>query len=124
MKSIRTLAAAGAVTLALGSAGCASTQEPRSPFDRTGTNDQVLLTVENQDFRDATVYVYWNGVKDRAGFVTGKTTRTFEMTWKSEDVVLEVDFVGQGGFYSERVPVYQGDHLNFVIMPEADRYRY
>lgn len=113
----------GTVLMALGMAACASMSEPAEraaddPFEvaRGGGTDEVLLTVENNDFRDATIYVLWNGARRRAGTVTGKTSETFRMEWRSEWVQLEVDFLGGGGYTTERVDVVQGDHLNFVIM--------
>jgi len=98
--------------------GCAAGQsEPGSPFDGTRGSEDILLTVENNDFADATIHLYWNGVRQRAGFVTGKTTETFRLPWKSEWAYIEVDFVGGTRDYqSERVSIYPGDHLNFVIM--------
>ncbi len=98
--------------------GCASTPDntTRSPFDENTAPEDILLTVENNDFRDATIHVYWNGVRTRAGTVIGKTSETFRMKWKSEWAHLGVDFLGRGGYQTERVPVYPGDHLNFVIM--------
>jgi hypothetical protein len=107
--------------LALSLLGCAAGppgSDPRiNPFDRAveGTED-VLLTVQNNDFRDASIYAIWNGVKRRVGEVTGMTSETFRMTWMSEEIQLAIDFVGGGGYTSERVPVTQGDHLDFVIM--------
>jgi hypothetical protein len=53
------------------------------------------------------------------GSVTGMTSQTFRMSWRSEEIQLEIDFVGGGGYVSERVPVTQGDHLDFVIMAGA-----
>jgi hypothetical protein len=88
------------------------------PFDaRGGLDEDVLLTVENNDFRDASVYALWNGVRRRVGSVTGKTTQTFRMEWLSEFIQFHVDFLGQGEYRSEVVPVDRGDHLNFVILP-------
>jgi hypothetical protein len=76
----------------------------------------------NDDFRDATVYVYWSGVRARAGSVTGKTTQTFTMPWRGEYVQLRVDFLGSRSEYrTEVVPVDRGDHLNFVIMSAYGR---
>lgn len=97
---------------------CASPQEiRRTPFDGAGpTEDEVWLTVENNDFRDATIHLDWSGRRTRAGVVTGKTTETFRMRWVSEWALIEVDFLGGGGYQSETVPVYPGDHLHFVIM--------
>ncbi|MEX2048911.1 MAG: hypothetical protein WEB90_04975 [Gemmatimonadota bacterium] len=114
----------GTVLMALGMSACASTSEPAErpagdPFAvaRGAPTDEVLLTVENNDFRDATIYVSWNGARRRAGTVTGKSSETFRMDWRSEWVQLQVDFLGGGGYTTERVDVVQGDHLNFVIMP-------
>jgi hypothetical protein len=87
------------------------------PFDAAGGNSEdVLLTVQNNDFRDASIYAVWNGVRRRVGSVTGMTSETFRMDWRSEEIQLAIDFVGGGGYMSERVPVTQGDHLDFVIM--------
>jgi hypothetical protein len=47
------------------------------------------------------------------------TSQTFRMSWQSEEIQLEIDFVGGGGYVSERVPVTQGDHLDFVILAGA-----
>jgi hypothetical protein len=103
-------------------AACASSQSatPRSedPFSGGAANEEVLLTVQNNDFRDASIYVYWNGVRDRVGEVTGKTSETFRMSWRSERVELGIDFVGGGGYRSESIDVTQGDHLNFVILSD------
>ena len=99
---------------------CATTQGESvadgGPFDGGAWSDEVLLTVENNDFRDATIDVYWNGMRTRAGIVTGKTTETFELRWRGEWVRLGVDFLGSGGYETEQVPVDPGDHLNFTIM--------
>lgn len=97
---------------------CASS--PGSDVMRTtGQGEDVQLTVENNDFRDASIYAYWNGAKTRVGMVTGKTSDTFEMRWRSEEIRFEVDFIGGGGFMSDIMDVYEGDHLNFVILPQG-----
>ena len=104
--------------LAMSVAACASPQAASTrtddPFAERADQD-VLLTVQNNDFRDATIYAYWNGVKTRLGMVVGKTSETFRMRWRSEEVQLEVDFVGRGTFRTERIDVWAGDHLDFVI---------
>lgn len=98
-------------------AACGTTQEaPGSPFEGTAGSEEILITVENNNFRDATVHVYWNGLRTRAGTVIGKSTETFRLQWKSEWAHLGVDFLGGGGYETETVPVNPGDHLNFVIM--------
>ena len=124
---------AGAVSvllLAATLAGCATTPAQGGPFSAVGGdrgNEDVRITIENVDFRDATVYAYWNGVRRRVGFVVGKTSKTFRMRWLSERLLLEIDFVGGGGYRTESIDVFRGDHLNFVIMLyrnfETDRRR-
>jgi len=106
--------------LALATAGCVtgSAEAPRDPFDAAASQDEeVFLTVENNHFQDANIFAHWDGIRRRVGMVTGKTTETFQMKWVSERVQLEIDFVGGGGYRTESVDVWQGDHLNFVIMP-------
>lgn len=105
--------------LVIGACGGGSTRAgpggPPNPFDPRAESEDILLTVQNDDFRDATVHVIWNGVRTRAGMVVGKTSQTFRMRWRSEEVRLHVDFVGQGEYVSERIGVLRGDHLHFVI---------
>jgi hypothetical protein len=113
----RLAALAAVAVLAASCSSMGGTNSSARPFDEASAfSEDILLTVENNDLRDATVHVVWGGMKSRAGSVTAKTTQTFRLRWRSEEVQLEADFLGGGGFRSERVPVYPGDHLNFVIM--------
>ena|SRR6185503_19671970 len=119
---MRPFASASRVMLALAMVGCATAQQgrvSREPFSGTDPGGALVsLTVQNNDFRDASVYIVWNGVRDRVGSVTGKTSQTFRTRWRSEQVQLEVDFVGGGGFRSDKMDVWQGDHLDFVILAD------
>ncbi len=114
------LVAVSSLALLLGAcaAGAPGTSTRTDPFEAAAgrESDEVLLTVQNNDFRDASIYAVWNGVRKRVGSVTGMTSETFRMRWQSEEIQLSIDFVGGGGYTSERVPVTQGDHLDFVIM--------
>ena len=119
MSSHRNLVGLGVVGCVLAMTACASLgQSSADPFDgQTPSYDEpVRITIENNDFRDATIYGMWNGMRDRLGMVTGKTTRTFSTDWKSEDFSFYVNFVGGGEYRSESIEVWGGDHLNFVIM--------
>jgi hypothetical protein len=109
------------LSLALGMGACATARPSAGadPFSGGGQPEDVLITVENNDFRDANLYAVWNGVPRRVGSVTGKTTRTFRTLWRSEYLQFHVDFLGQGEYRTEVVPVDRGDHLSFVIMPGA-----
>lgn len=108
-----------AVGVALTVTACATGGTTSDPFtgESLGLGGPVRVTIRNDDFRDATVYGYWNGVRERIGMVTGKTSETFETDWKSETLSFYVNFVGGGEYHSETIEVWGGDHLDFVIMP-------
>jgi len=121
MSTWRSLIALGSAVCILVAVSCASVGRapPQDPFSGSapGFGDPVRFTIQNNDFRDATVYGYWNGVRERVGMVTGKTIKTFDTDWKSETFSFFVDFVGGGEYYSETIEVWPGDHLDFVILP-------
>jgi hypothetical protein len=122
MRVRRPFTALVALGLSLVIAACSALREDTlpSPFDggSRGT-PSILITVDNQDFRDATLYANWNGVRHRVGTVTGKTTETLETPWREHVVQLEVDFLGGGEMKAwNPIQVQSGDHLDFVIMPE------
>jgi hypothetical protein len=105
----------GVALLAL--AACSTRAAAPSAFAR-GEQAVVFLAVDNYDYRDATIYADWKGVKHRVGMVTGKTKETFSMPWRDYEVRFEVDFVGGGGFrVPDAVAVWGGEHLDLVIMP-------
>jgi hypothetical protein len=114
-----------AVVAILGS-GCASASELAggSPDDPMAPNDKygsvVQLTVQNNDFKDATVYAVWDGgTRRRIGMVTGKTSATFTFDWVSHRLHVEADFVAGEGFVSDEIEVWEGDHLDLVIMNQG-----
>lgn len=104
----------------LASAACSvvrpNTESP-SPFVEQ-RETTIQITVDNQDFRDATLWANWNGTKQRVGMVTGKTTETFTTPWRDFQVRLEVDFIG-GGTMPSRDPILvsAGEHIDFIILP-------
>lgn len=112
--SFRTLALGLALVMA--PTACATGRATENPFrtGRTG-DEEVRLTVRNNDYRDATIYAYWNGARDRVGMVVGKTEETFTLRWRGEEIQLEVDFIAGGRYRTEVVSVYRGDHLEFHI---------
>ena len=117
-RCFRPAAAASVVALALLAVACAPRNAEPVPFTGAGADPTMLLTVDNQDYRDATVYANWNGVNHRVGTVTGKTTETFTIAWRDYQVRLEVDFLGGGEMkLGDLIAVQPGEHLDFVIMP-------
>lgn len=96
MKSIRrTLLQVFALALVGGLlAGCAhaGTSEMEIPEGM----DTFTLQVDNDNFNDARVYVFWNGRSQSLGRIRGSTTETFELPYHSNRVRLRIEFV-QGG---------------------------
>lgn len=105
------------LTLGLVLAACAGQSERPNPFSGAG-DETIQITVDNQDWRDATLYADWNGVRQRVGMVLGKTTETFRTPWRDYYLRLDVDFIGGGGLPSrDAIQVQAGDHIDYVIMP-------
>ena len=111
------LARGGAVAILLVLLSCASSPE-RDLFRSAGQGADVRIVVDNRDFSDATVYVYWNGFKVRAGTVVGKSEAVFQLEWRNERLQLEADFVGVGNLWSDVIDVYPGDELKWLIQPQ------
>ena len=90
--------------------------DPPSPFVEQ-RETTIQITVDNQDFRDATLWMNWNGTKQRLGTVTGKTTLTFTTPWRDFQVRLAVDFLG-GGVLDEGDPILvsPGEHIDYIIL--------
>ena len=81
------------------------------------SDQQVLLTVQNNRFEDASIYALWRGgARKRVGTVTGMTSQTFTFEWVSDEVRLEVDFVAADGYTVDPIDVDPGDHLDLVIL--------
>ena len=97
-------------------AGCATSPAP-DPMRMGADTDTVLLTVQNDNYWDATIHSNWGGVRDRVCFVVGKTTATFSFEWRRDDVAFDVAFIGDGGWRSEVMMVLPGDHLELRILP-------
>jgi hypothetical protein len=101
----------------LAAGGCAHGGRPIVAREG-GTGDQVAVTVENQNFKDAAVYAIWGvGNRDRLGLVTGHTTQTFTTPFKSGDLRIEVDFIAGDDVVTESMGVFQGDNIHVTIPP-------
>jgi hypothetical protein len=106
--------------LAVGLAGCG----PRvvaDPFASSSrAESSVRLTVQNDDFKDATIYAVWEGgARKRIGFAMGKTSTTFVFDWVSHRVEFKADFVAGDSVWVRPIDVAPGDHLNLVILNQG-----
>lgn len=102
--------------------GCSGSRSVRAPalFGAARGSGAVTLTIQNNDFKDAVIYANWNGsTRKRVGLAIGKTSQTFTIDWQSEVVQFVADFIAGGTFPFEAIEVYEGDHLDLVIMNQG-----
>lgn len=102
--------------------GCSRSSRPTPMFGaaRGSGSGSVTVTIQNQDFKDATIYANWAGMaRHRVGLAVGKTSQTFIIAWRSEVVQFDADFIAGRTFAFEPISVYEGDHLDLIIMNEG-----
>ena len=104
------------LSLIVAPTACAS-PSPGNEFRISPTTGSVLLTVQNDNYWDATIHANWGGMRERLGFVVGKTTETFTFSWRRDEMKVEVSFVGDGEWRTDFILVSPGDHLDLMILP-------
>lgn len=97
--------------------GCAGNYSD-NPFQGGAGQNEIQVTVRNQNFSDASVWAIWRaGARVRLGSVTGNTSRTFSTAWRGDVIQFEVDFLGGGEYTTQSYPVNEGDHLDLTLRP-------
>jgi hypothetical protein len=82
------------------------------------TAETIDVTIQNQNFYDATITALWEGgSRERLGIVTGLTTRTFTIDTRSDALRFEIDFLAGGDFVGELIPANPGDHIELTLSP-------
>ena len=100
--------------------GCARGSRPTPMFGEAAGSGSVMVTIQNNDFKDATIYANWQGMaRQRVGLAIGKTSQTFIIEWRADVVQFDADFIAGGRFPFDPIQVYEGDHLDLVIMNEG-----
>jgi len=100
--------------------GCSRNSRPAPMFRAASGSGSVMVTIQNNDFKDATIYANWAGTtRRRVGLSVGKTTQTFDLEWKSEIVQFEADFIAGRTFTFDPINVWEGDHLELIIMNQG-----
>lgn len=106
--------------LVLATAGCSVPLLGERGDPTVGPQENVvILEVENQNFKDARIYVIWNSSRDRVGMVTGNTRQTFRLRGQEGQLRVQVDFVAGGGFTTDPLQVWRGETIQLVIPPSA-----
>ena len=100
--------------------GCSRSSRPAPMFGAARGPESVMVTIQNNDFKDANIYATWSGgMRHRVGLAVGKTSQTFNLEWRSDVVQFEADFIAGRRFTFEPISVYEGDHLELIIMNQG-----
>ncbi len=83
----------------------------------------ITVSVENQNFYDATVYLRWRGDRRRLGVVNGNGRGTYESPWYGPDVQIEIELLAGRRHLGDPIGVSPGDQLIVEIPANADRFR-
>jgi hypothetical protein len=86
----------------------------------TPSEEQVRVTVRNDGFYDARVYLLRGAERRRLGTVNGNSTQTFvlarHLVFGLTDLRFGVDWIGRrGGAASETIVAQPGDEIQLVI---------
>lgn len=103
-----------AVLAALVLPACGFTTHRTNPFANLARTIEVRVV--NNHFSDVTVHISGAALRQRVGYVTGKTEETFEVVWPQSRVAqMEMDFVAGPRCRTERLQVDPGDRLSLII---------
>jgi hypothetical protein len=97
-------------------AGCAA-GGARNPFAGGPTGERTITVgVRNNNFDDATIYVFRGGERIRAGVVTGKNSETFRIPWGVvRPFQAEIDLLGGGRCVTREVQVEAGARVDIQV---------
>ena len=109
-------------SLLIGATACASSARAVDPFatpspDREPGEERIVFTIDNRDYRDATVNAWWDGLRTRVGSVGGNSTQTFRVRWRGDRLYFALDFIAGGEIRSQGLIVSPGDHVQLNILP-------
>jgi hypothetical protein len=117
---MKRLPAFGLVALLLVvAASCSS----RRSQQRDNNYPPIKVSIENQKFYDATVYLSGRGDRRRLGVVGGNTTQTFESPWFGPEVTIQIDLLAGGRRSGDPIGISPGEELVVQIPASIDRLR-
>jgi hypothetical protein len=106
------------ILLAIVVAGCSSRRGSQG-----NSYPPIKVTVENQNFYDATVYLSWRGDRRRLGVVGGNQRETFESPWFGPEVTIQIDLLAGNRRSADPVGISPGEELVVEIPANIDRLR-
>jgi hypothetical protein len=83
---------------------------------------EIALEVKNLNFYDAELYALMGTARVRLGFVNGNSSQDFSFRWPPQsDLRIEIHLLAVGTYFSDRLPVEEGDELELIIEPDLHR---
>lgn len=83
---------------------------------------EIALEVKNLNFYDAELYALMGTGRVRLGFVNGNSSKDFSFRWAPQaDLRIEIHLLAVGTYFSDRLPVEEGDELELIIEPDLHR---
>ncbi|MSR07312.1 MAG: hypothetical protein EXR93_09650 [Gemmatimonadetes bacterium] len=77
----------------------------------------ITVSVENQNFYDATIYAVSGTSRERLGNVRGLGADRFSFTWKATEVYFIIALLAVGEYPTEQISINPGDQLELTIDP-------
>jgi hypothetical protein len=101
----------------------ASCSSRRSNQQQGNNYPPIRVSIENQNFYDATVYLSWRGDRRRLGVVGGNTTQVFQSPWFGPEVTIQIDLLAGGTRSGDPIGISPGEELVVQIPANIDRLR-
>lgn len=93
--------------------------DPDEPID-----ENIYVRVENQNFYDATIYIFWNSERRRLGQVVGNTEEVFTTPYRMGGVIaFQVSLLAGPSFTTDPMSVGPGEEVIVTIPPQLHRMR-
>lgn len=84
---------------------------------------EIGLEVRNLNFYDAELYALMGTARVRLGYVNGNSSKSFTFRWPPQaDLRIEIHLLAVGTYFSDRLPVEEGDELELIIEPDLHRH--
>jgi len=114
--------ALGVLSIVLSLTGCGGRRMADNPFQRSETEETVILRVENRNMHDARIYVRPRGRRTHLATIEARDMRYYEFPWPGGmPLDLEVELTVGGRFRPPPLMMTPGIRVNLIIAPSVRR---
>ncbi len=112
----------GIVGIALGLGCGAGTGSAGDEGLMDDASREIGLEARNLNFYDAELYALMGVARVRLGTVNGNSSKSFTFRWVGHtDIRIEIHLLAVGTYFSDPLPVEEGDELVVIIEPDLHR---